>query len=378
MKIKCGCKINLYLRITGKREDGYHDLDTIFLPLDTPYDILKIKENSKNKEKCKDKSKNSKHPKGLAPKKIIALGKEFKRQSLSTQHEENITVKCETQGIDLKNNTLTKAYALYSEQSGFHPKLSISLKKGIPHGAGLGGGSSNAASLLNYLQSKNPKPLSQKKLLNIATKVGADVPFFLYNLPCHAQGIGEILTPIDLKIYKKTPKENSKKKHENIYLVLISPYEGVNTKEAFENLDLTKKLPKETANKFKKNKLEKKCLTGAPLFGNFQLSCFLKEFHLENDFEDFVFKRYPFIKQIKKEFLKAGAFASVLSGTGSSLFALFDKKEKAKKAIKRMQKIFCVKNDILPLEKKSKNKPNSLEQQELSNKIRLYPPMKII
>lgn len=386
MKIKCGCKVNLYLQITNKRENGYHDVDTIFLPLNSPYDILKIKKYPCKKEHNKHKNEFKKI---LAQKKIRKNLKEPSKEKKGIL--QNIVIKCDTKGIDLKNNTLTKAYALYSEATNFAPKLFIELKKSIPHGAGLGGGSSNAAHLLQYLQKENKKPLSQKKLIKIASRVGADVPFFLYNIPCHARGIGEILTPISLKF--------SKKQNKSLYLVLISPYQSVSTKEAFENLDKSiieskkfydphsiKKAISQIKHKKNNRKstnigdfsIQKKALTKANILDSYQISCFLKNLPFVNDFEKNVFALYPFMGEIKKILLQEGAFKALMSGTGSSIFGIFEKKENAKKAASILKKHFLEKKDLLEKKQTVENTPMLLAKKVNSTKIRVYPPLKIL
>lgn len=405
MKIKCGCKINLYLKITGKREDGYHNLETIFLPLDTPYDILKIKKHSNpSKNNKKEKNKNSKKNKENFQSVTAELKKqsEHKKQPEHKNPLKNISILCNTEGINPTNNTLTKAYLLYSEATGFSPKLTIKLKKNIPHGAGLGGGSSNAAHLLLYLQSINKKPVSSKQLLNIASRVGADVPFFLYNIPCYATGIGELLTPIALKF--------SKKKHVSPYIVLVSPLQSVSTKEAFENLDtrifeknkkhntktkeietLTNKQSKKATHskttKEKKNRKrdeiknlnnQKKFLTKTDILDSYQISCFIQNLPYVNDFELGIFSKFPFMKGIKSTLLEGGACRVLLSGTGSSIFGIFEKKEKAKKAVQALEKNFQTVNELLSNKQKAKQQARLKEVKEETRQIRVYPPLKIL
>ena len=117
--LRIGCKVNLTLRITGVRPNGWHELDTVFLPLDEPSDTLRL---------------------ALRPGGGLALH-------------------CAEPGIDPENNTLTKAYRLFTEASGFRPGVEAVLEKGIPHGAGLGGGSADAAALLGWLNPRAPEPL---------------------------------------------------------------------------------------------------------------------------------------------------------------------------------------------------------------------------
>ena len=136
--VVAGCKVNLGLRITGVRENGYHELDSLFWPLPRPCDRLHIRETG-------------------------AAG---------------LTVLCDTPGIDLENNTLTKAYAALAKRVPDLPGLEVRLNKGIPAGAGLGGGSSDAAALLRWLNSRVSSPLDDQALAEVALTVGADTPFF--------------------------------------------------------------------------------------------------------------------------------------------------------------------------------------------------------
>lgn len=155
--LRAGCKININLQITGVREDGYHELDSLFYPLSEPHDILHVRKGSTS----------------------------------------GLTLECSRAGIDPLRNTLTRAYAAYAKATGFSPSLHIVLEKDIPQGAGLGGGSADAGALIRFLDGQAPKPLPKAALIEVAASVGADVPFFLYNSPCRVQGIGERLTPCE-------------------------------------------------------------------------------------------------------------------------------------------------------------------------------------
>lgn len=128
--LRIGCKVNLTLRITGVRPNGWHELDTVFLPLDEPSDTLRL---------------------ALRPRGGLALH-------------------CAEPGIDPENNTLTKAYRLFAEASGFRPGVEAVLEKGIPHGAGLGGGSADAAALLGWLNARAPEPLPLPELVGLAAR----------------------------------------------------------------------------------------------------------------------------------------------------------------------------------------------------------------
>ncbi|MDE7065926.1 MAG: 4-(cytidine 5'-diphospho)-2-C-methyl-D-erythritol kinase, partial [Desulfovibrionaceae bacterium] len=156
-RLHAGCKINLGLHITGVRADGYHELDSLFYPLPEPHDTLHIRENA-------------------VP---------------------GLTLECSRTDIDPRRNTVTRAYAAFSAATDFSPALQVVLEKGIPQGAGLGGGSADAGALLRALNAWAPVPLREAELVNVAAAVGADVPFFLYNRPCRVRGIGERMTPCE-------------------------------------------------------------------------------------------------------------------------------------------------------------------------------------
>lgn len=119
-----------------------------------------------------------------------------------------------------ERNTLTKAYAAFVKAAGSAPGITVELRKGIPLGSGLGGGSSDAASLLLWLNQRAAQPLDDACLARAALAVGADTPFFLYNQPCRVQGIGEVLTPMDYDF-------------SGLNLVLVCPGIHVDTAWAF-------------------------------------------------------------------------------------------------------------------------------------------------
>lgn len=271
MLIKSGCKINLGLKILDKREDGYHNLKTIFYPLSMP----------------------------------DGFSDEIFIEKISTPHVE---FSCNIPDIDQQNNTLTKAYKLFQNCRPLDFGLKIRLTKHIPHGAGLGGGSANGAEILKYLQSQVQRPLSFKKLLETAAKIGADVPFFLYNTPCIGEGIGEKLTPIDLDLNRYS-------------LLLILPAIQISTVWAFKKLAEQKKLL--TSKKEQVNKAR------SELLGNW---------YFQNDFEQIVFEKYPNMAKTKKILLQEKAVFASLSGTGSALFAFFPSDDECMQAVTKLKK----------------------------------------
>lgn len=278
--IHTGCKINANLHITGRMDNGYHTLDSLFIPLNAPHDTMYIY--------CKDGEKG------------------------------NISVACDIEGIDVENNTLTKSYGLYARESGFAPCLHIVLHKGVPHGAGLGGGSADAAGLLRYLEQHNPTPMGHERLLDIGAKIGADVPFFLMDGPCHAHGIGEILSPVENPFV-------------GMHLLLICPRMSVNTAWAYTAWD--------KAQKRQFSKPSSLTLQGQPV-----KSLFAHTSWLFNSFENVVFSAHPQLHELKEFLLRNGAAAALMSGSGSAIFALFRTESAAvlvqKKLAQQGQKVY--------------------------------------
>lgn len=271
MLIKSGCKINLGLKILDKREDGYHNLKTIFYPLFMP----------------------------------AGLSDEIFLEKVSTQHVE---FSCNIPDIDPQNNTLTKAYNLFQACCPLDFGLKIRLTKHIPHGAGLGGGSANGAEVLKYLQSQTENPLPFAKLVALAAKIGADVPFFLYNTPCIGEGIGEKLTPIDIDL-------------SHYSLLLVLPAIQIPTSWAFKKLAEQKKLLTSKIEQVKKARSE-----------------LLGDWYFQNDFEQIVFENYPELAKTKEILLQEKAVFASLSGTGSALYAFFTHKSACRQALFQLQK----------------------------------------
>lgn len=243
------CKINLGLRILNKREDGFHNLETVFYPV--PFrDVLEI-----------------------IPNNIL----EFTATGLLVDG-------------NAEDNLCLKAYHLLKKDFPQLPAIKIHLHKTIPMGAGLGGGSADAAFMLKLLNEKFKLDLSTPKLLNYALQLGSDCPFFIKNKPCFATGRGEILEEItvDLSAYK---------------IVLINPGIHVNTGWAFANV---------TPAPLKKSIKE---IIQQPI-GRWKDE-------LINDFEKPVFASHPQIKEIKETLYSQGAMYAAMSGSGSTVFGIF-------------------------------------------------------
>ena len=254
MKLFPNCKINIGLRVVRKREDGYHDLETIFYPVYGLHDELQV-ETADHFEFIQE---------GLA---------------IDCPAEDNLIIKC------------------YQRMRAKYPQIGdvlIRFKKNIPFGAGLGGGSSDAAHMALALNDIFALGLTEKQLAEEVRPLGADCPFFIYNTPCYAEGIGDELTPISLDL-------------SGLRLVMIKPHGGVSTKEAYAGIV---RHP-EVEGQIKQALEEGKVLTDMHLL-------------LINDFEQTVFPLHPEIAEIKKRLQDAGAMYAAMSGSGSTVFGLFE------------------------------------------------------
>ena len=236
------CKINLGLRVVRKRQDGYHDLETIFVPIYGLHDELEV---------------------------VAAPSFSFE--------QEGITVDC-----NAEDNLIVKCYRLMASKYPQIGNVAIRFKKNIPFGAGLGGGSSDAAHMAIALNELFALGLSKEQLAQEVSVLGADCAFFVYNVPCFAEGIGDKLTPIDLDL-------------KGTRIVMIKPEEGVSTKEAYSGITVTG--------------------IGLRVTGDFS--------QYINDFEATVFPLHPIIADIKKRLLDAGAYYASMSGSGSTVYGLF-------------------------------------------------------
>ena len=185
-------KINLGLNIVGKRNDGYHDLETIFYPvqLKDAVEIIEEKNSQRSPDSYRDNAQCS----------ISGL-----------------------QNVEIENNLCVKAYHVLKNNYPLLPPVKIHLHKTIPTGAGLGGGSADGAFTLKLLNKKFELGLTEKKLINYALQLGSDCPFFIINKPCFATGRGEHLEPlnIDLSDHK---------------FIIIHPGIHVSTANAFSNI----------------------------------------------------------------------------------------------------------------------------------------------
>ncbi len=207
-----------------------------------------------------------------------------------------------------KQNLIWKAATLFFKTTGLTPSISIRVQKNIPLGAGLGGGSSNAATTLLTLNKLYGAPLSQKKLEELALHLGSDVPFFLYAHPAFVRGRGEKIKLLRLKL-----KE---------WFLVLNPGSPISTPWAYAQWDKANRV----------NSLTKK---GGSV-KNYKF--FLKRNHWENDFEKALFPLYPYLEEAKRTLVKLGAKKAALSGSGSSLYGMFKTRRMAEHAATYFEK----------------------------------------
>ena len=272
-RLLAGCKVNIFLDILGLRDDGYHDLATLFLPLPIPHDVLTVTQGA------------------------IGTGLTLTCSEDAVPHEENILARCSE---------------YFGRATGFRPNVNVHLQKDIPMGAGLGGGSSDAAAFLKYLNDRaDAYRLNDADLLSLAGDLGADVPFFLLNRPAWATGRGDRLTPVHLPF-------------DGLTVVLACPRVHVSTAWAYKAWDTT-------------------CLGKTsppfPLTPQIAPDMFpalpISVFH--NSFELPVFAMHPQLRLVKETLLSCGASGAIMSGSGASLFAVFRASTQAEKAAGRVR-----------------------------------------
>jgi 4-diphosphocytidyl-2-C-methyl-D-erythritol kinase len=269
--LKTPAKINWFLCITGKRNDGYHNILSLMQCIGL-YDELTFEQSD--------------------------------RLDLISDMD-----------ISPEENLVFKAASALGKRVSCDKGAKISLKKNIPSGAGLGGGSSDAACTLKGLNMLWKLELGSTELFSIASEIGSDVPFFLQGPCALIEGRGEILKP--LKVLFPT------------VLLLVKPSVSVSTAWAYASYDARLKLTKKPVD----IKLFIQAL-------NRQDFAFL-DMLINNDLEYAVAERYPVIKDIKTRLMQSGAMLSAMTGSGSAVFGVFQNRKKAEKAAKTMQPHWC-------------------------------------
>ncbi len=269
----CAGKINLSLAIKGRRADGYHLIDSLFWPLPSPCDTLRLRP-------------------GAVP---------------------GFELCCDTALPDLRNNTLTTSWEVFSAATGLAFALECDLEKHIPAGAGLGGGSADAACLLSFLRDlarNHGRDVTDAELAAMASQVGADVPFFLAGGPARVTGAGEIVEPLDATAVSLPGRE----------VVLVMPGVHVSTSWAYAAYDeamACKGIVTGTAAHIAKTLTEKRKASKQSFPKSSTAGLFV------NDLEQVVFRKHPELALIKERLLQLGACAASMSGSGSTVFGVF-------------------------------------------------------
>jgi len=257
--IKSPAKINFGLNIVAKREDGFHNIETIFYPIEL-HDVITFEKAAEFSFTCNNKE---------------------------IQTDEN--------------NLVIKALRLVEQLIKREIAVSITLEKNIQLGAGLGGGSSNAAHTLLSINELFELQINKETLNKFALQLGSDVPFFLHPVPSFATSRGEILSPIDFEITKP--------------ILLVNPGIHISTKWAYQNI--TPKTPKFQLSKLRSNAdNEIASLNGKVV----------------NDFENTAFAAHPQLAEIKKTMSEFKAEFVLMSGSGSTMFGIFPDNNSAQEA----------------------------------------------
>jgi 4-diphosphocytidyl-2-C-methyl-D-erythritol kinase len=265
LQLKAPAKVNYRLDVLGKRADGYHDLRMIMQRVDLCDDI-----------------------------------------DISLSERPGIRVVCGRAGVpDGPGNIAWRAADALLKLSGREVGIDISITKKIPVAAGLGGGSSDAATVLMGVNELLDLGLTPERLMEIGVKLGADVPFFIFKKPALAEGIGDKLTALEEVPF--------------LWVVLVNPGIHCSTAWVYQNLQLTSKEDPAIVSR-SYSSLDDVCAV------------------LSNDLEPVTFARYPAVRELKEKLLASGARGSLMSGSGSTVFGLFAEESTARRAADEIAK----------------------------------------
>lgn len=282
-------KINIGLQIVGKREDGYHNLQTVFYPVgkkagtaENPEAFCDILEITGGKTgETKEGKTGGTGETGAARGEMEFL---FSGRRVDCPPDKNL---------------VCRAARLFAENTGLEGRWLIHLDKHMPDGAGMGGGSADAAFALRMLNAVTGAGLVDAELVAMASKLGADCPFFIHNRPMYAEGTGDLFEEIGLDLG-------------GYFLLAVKPAVYISTKEAFAGV--------------------------TPKPGEFDLreiaSLPIEKWRgkVKNDFEESIFPQFPITADIKEKLYKLGALYASMSGSGSTLYGIFDNRESAEVA----------------------------------------------
>jgi 4-diphosphocytidyl-2-C-methyl-D-erythritol kinase len=251
-------KVNLSLRVVGRRDDGFHEVETLMAPVA-----------------------------GLADRLVFTPAAAF-------------ALECAEPGVPLdESNLVTRAVRIFQRETGRACAYHVLLEKRVPHGAGLGGGSSDAAATLRALDELEGTQLGAARLATLAGELGSDVAFFVYNQPCLCRGRGELVEPLSCTIGRR--------------ILLLKPSFGVSTPDAYQRWGSAAELPGVD--------YTPRVLDGLSLF---------------NDLERPVFSKHLFLAEMKLWLNEQpGVSAALMSGSGSTMFALLDEAADAPALVER-------------------------------------------
>lgn len=250
--VKAPAKINIGLNVISKRSDGYHNIETLFYPIHDLYDMLIFRKS--------------------------ATDNFIYQETESLLHDENLVLKAKK----LVENKIEKELP-----------LEIELIKNIPIGAGLGGGSSDAAATLLSLNEMFNLELTYEELKKMALELGSDVPVFLKSVPSLGSSRGEVLEPVELDIH--------------LPLLIVNPGIFISTGEAFSKI-----IPEKSKNLFDVIRQSPK-----PDYDKWNT-------HVSNDFETYVLSNYQEVREIKEKMESSGSLFTQMSGTGSTVYGFFE------------------------------------------------------
>ncbi len=259
MILHANCKINLGLDVTCRRDDGFHELCTVMVPVKELFDVVEVELNAEHSEV------------------------RFRSTGL--------VIDCPAE-----DNLCIKAAQLVLQRYGKEGQgVDISLDKRVPFGAGLGGGSSDATAVIMALNELLALNLAEQELIDLAAELGSDTAFFVRNTPQYCTGRGEIMEPMPADFCELI---------ESLRIEVIKPDDiHISTREAFSGIK-----PTEAA---------------TPLLELLKRPIESWQGAVKNDFEPHIFKNHPALEGIKNRFKERGAIYTAMSGSGSAIFALF-------------------------------------------------------
>ncbi|MFC1498862.1 4-(cytidine 5'-diphospho)-2-C-methyl-D-erythritol kinase [Verrucomicrobiota bacterium] len=278
--VKSPAKVNLYLEVLGVRNNGYHDIRSIVVPVSL-YDVLALERTDKDVRTIIDSD------------------------ALSNNDEMRL--------INNEDNLATKAARLLQQETGCSCGAEIQIKKNIPVGGGLGGGSADAAAVLIGLNQLWDLGLPRKRLSEISLKLGCDVPAMVCGGTLRMEGLGEKIAPIAVD------RDNT-----GLWIVIVNPCFGVSTGDIYSRYSSV----------LTSNVIPVSSMVSAVKDGNVELVAK----SLFNSLEKTVFRKYPLIEIIAEELKKAGAIGVLLSGSGASVFGLGADEKQAREIEKLVNK----------------------------------------